>query len=87
MKFDKSGKRLASCSDDHTARVWNLDNLSSFDQEMPPGLDLNGTGHRLNTSLILRGHKDSVGSISWCPNLPSDKPRILATLVNPPSTF
>ena len=81
IKFDKRGKYLASCSDDRTARVWNLEDLNVHDQEIPPGLDINGSANRLNKSLILQGHNDSVGSIKWCFDMSDDEPRILATSV------
>ncbi|KAG6811854.1 hypothetical protein H0H92_005525 [Tricholoma furcatifolium] len=70
IKCSPSGKRLASCSDDLTARIWNVDDLND---ETIPGL--NAT----EPVVVLTGHKHSVSTIGWCPD-PSIGPHpLLAT--------
>lgn len=75
LKFNPSRTRIASCSDDHTARVWELGHLPEAItiQTMRPTELITG-------SLVLRGHTDSIGSMSWCPNVRPDAHEMLATV-------
>jgi len=60
IKSNPSGTRLASCSDDMTARVWNISNLRNLDSI--PGLVAS------DAVVVLEGHKHSVSTLSWCPD-------------------
>lgn len=61
IKCNPSGTRLASCSDDMSARVWNVDGVSNPDAI--PGLVTSSSA-----LVILEGHKHSVSTIGWCPD-------------------
>ncbi|KAF5384996.1 hypothetical protein D9615_001189 [Tricholomella constricta] len=60
IKCNPSGTRLASCSDDMTARVWNVGNIGNLDSI--PGLVAS------DAVVVLEGHKHSVSTIGWCPD-------------------
>ncbi|KAG6897965.1 hypothetical protein C0992_008355 [Termitomyces sp. T32_za158] len=71
IKCNPSRTRLASCSDDMTARVWSIDNINNNDSI--PGLVAS------DGVVVLQGHKHSVSTIGWCPD-PSLGPHpLLAT--------
>ncbi|KAG6842428.1 hypothetical protein C0991_007558 [Blastosporella zonata] len=70
IKVNSAGTRLASCSDDMTARVWNVDNLSN--NESIPGLVASDV-------VVLTGHKHSVSTIGWCPDSSIGPHPLLAT--------
>ncbi|KAJ7110376.1 WD40 repeat-like protein [Mycena crocata] len=74
IKCNPSGTRLASCSDDMSARIWKVDNISTSGDSIP-GLG----GPDSDSSLLLVGHKHSVSTIGWCPNTPAGTNEILAT--------
>ncbi|KAF9469758.1 WD40-repeat-containing domain protein [Collybia nuda] len=61
IKCNPSGTRLASCSDDMTARVWNVDSLSK-PADAIPGLVAS------ESIVVLEGHTHSVSAIGWCPD-------------------
>ncbi|KAI5122354.1 hypothetical protein M0805_004112 [Coniferiporia weirii] len=74
IKFNPARTRLASCSDDRTARIWVVGDLSglaagSSDPILPQKDDV----------VVLEGHSDSIGGIGWCPNIPEGSHEILAT--------
>ncbi|KAG6919042.1 hypothetical protein DXG01_009752 [Tephrocybe rancida] len=71
IKCNPSGTRLASCSDDMTARVWNVDNLHNNDSI--PGLVAS------DAVVTLSGHKHSVSTIGWCPDPTIGPHPLLAT--------
>lgn len=78
IKCNPSGTRLASCSDDQTARVWNLADLSGSrtpDSDPIPGLS------ESNRVVQLDGHDHSVSSISWCPQSSAGGVELIATSV------
>ncbi|KAF8079015.1 WD40 repeat-like protein [Lyophyllum atratum] len=60
IKSNPSGTRLASCSDDMTARVWNVSSLGNADSI--PGLVAS------DAVVVLEGHKHSVSTLGWCPD-------------------
>ncbi|KAJ6558241.1 WD40 repeat-like protein [Mycena capillaripes] len=64
IKCNISGTRLASCSDDTTARIWKVDDLSSSGSDQV---------------VVLMGHKHSVTTIGWCPDRPAGTNEIVAT--------
>ncbi|KAJ6486065.1 WD40 repeat-like protein [Mycena vitilis] len=66
IKCNPSGTRLASCSDDMTARIWKTDEISTE------------VGDVIR-SVLLVGHKHSVSMIAWCPNHPAGTNEIIAT--------
>ncbi|KAH8110643.1 WD40 repeat-like protein [Phellopilus nigrolimitatus] len=74
IKFNPSKTRLASCSDDQTARVWVVGTLASPSDALDPV-----PPQKQDDVLILEGHMDSIGSIGWCPNVPEGMHEILAT--------
>ncbi|KIJ65057.1 hypothetical protein HYDPIDRAFT_39702 [Hydnomerulius pinastri MD-312] len=65
VKCNPSRTRLASCSDDTTARIWNIENLHSEKSTCVP--------------VVLKGHKQCLTSIKWCPNTPSGEHELVAT--------
>ncbi|KAJ6541800.1 WD40 repeat-like protein [Mycena capillaripes] len=75
IKCNPSGTRLASCSDDMTARIWKVDNIStsSEGESSIPGLE------KPDEAVVLSGHKHSVSMICWCPDYPADTNEIIAT--------
>ncbi|KDQ63157.1 hypothetical protein JAAARDRAFT_120290 [Jaapia argillacea MUCL 33604] len=73
IKCNPSRTRLASCSDDRTARIWNVENITNPSPEDIPGL--------LSSSevVVLKGHKNAVSSIGWCPVTAKGQNELLAT--------
>ncbi|KAG6873839.1 hypothetical protein C0995_010451 [Termitomyces sp. Mi166 len=71
IKFNPSQTRLASCSDDMTARVWSIENLSNNDNI--PGLVAS------DGVVVLQGHRHSVSTIGWCPDPTLGSHPLLAT--------
>ncbi|KAF7292864.1 hypothetical protein MIND_01185400 [Mycena indigotica] len=63
IKFNATGTRLASGSDDQTARIWKLDDLDK----------------PTSTPLVLSGHTHSVNTVHWCPQVHAEDNPILAT--------
>ncbi|TFK41943.1 WD40-repeat-containing domain protein [Crucibulum laeve] len=72
IKVNPRGTLLASCSDDMTARVWDIEHLKASYDEIP-GL---ATSER---SVVMEGHKHSVSTIGWCPNNSPGDNEFLAT--------
>ncbi|TCD68083.1 hypothetical protein EIP91_011536 [Steccherinum ochraceum] len=66
IKCNPSRTLLASCSDDGTARIWNIADLTTAEPSS-------------ETARVLRGHDQAVSSILWCPKTESDAHEILAT--------
>ncbi|KAJ7762388.1 WD40 repeat-like protein [Mycena maculata] len=74
IKCNPSRTRLASCSDDTTARIWNIDDISKLTTDLIPGL----VGGQ-DTPIVLTGHQHSVSTIGWCPDYPAGTNEIIAT--------
>lgn len=72
IRFDPSQTRLASASDDGTARIWPVD---------VPGVRADADA--LTEPLVLTGHSKEVYALAWCPTGPHsahpEQPRMLAT--------
>ncbi|KAI0931269.1 hypothetical protein AcW1_001282 [Taiwanofungus camphoratus] len=66
IKCSPSRTKIASCSDDCTARIWNIEDVVF---SRPSNDDV----------VILRGHKSTVSTIAWCPVTPQGEHEILAT--------
>jgi transducin (beta)-like 1 len=69
VKWSHDGKLLASCSDDHTAKIWAIpDKFGSSSEPL---------------CLTLQGHAKEVYTVRWCPSGPGspnpNRPRRLAT--------
>ncbi|TDL28350.1 WD40 repeat-like protein [Rickenella mellea] len=77
IKFNPSRTRLASCSDDQTARIWNITNL--FRKPEPDSIPGLGTTTKPDSVITLKGHSDSIGSIGWCPAPSNSGHEIMAT--------
>ena len=74
IKVNASGTRLASCSDDGTACIWNVDNINeAADADAIPGLS---SSHQ---AVILKGHNHSVSTVGWCVDHPIGTNELLAT--------
>ena len=67
IRCNSTGTRLASCSDDRTARIWNIESGSI------PGLLTS------DHVVVLRGHGHCVNTISWCPDHPPGTNQLIAT--------
>lgn len=66
IKCNPSRTFLASCSDDTTARIWDLSAVKS--------------GQPFNkNSIILAGHSNTISSIVWSPTNANLKSEILGT--------
>ncbi|KAF9245902.1 WD40 repeat-like protein [Melanogaster broomeanus] len=65
LKCNPSRTRLATCSDDTTARIWNVENIHS---------EKSASAH-----VTLKGHKQCLTSIKWCPNTPTGEHELVAT--------
>ncbi|KAN0100425.1 WD40-repeat-containing domain protein [Tylopilus felleus] len=65
LKCNPSRTRLATCSDDATARIWNIEHVHS---EKP-----------ISTAVVLKGHKRWLTSIKWCPNNQAGERELVAT--------
>ncbi|EIN13834.1 WD40 repeat-like protein [Punctularia strigosozonata HHB-11173 SS5] len=65
VRVNESGTRLASCSDDRTARIWNVESIIHSSSESN---EINtSTGTKTDSFITLRGHKNKVSIIRWCP--------------------
>ncbi|KAJ7057089.1 WD40 repeat-like protein [Mycena amicta] len=73
IKFNAAGTRLASGSDDQTARIWKIEDLERPVTEATPGLG------DATTSIVLSGHIHSVNTIHWCPETTAGQNPLLAT--------
>lgn len=74
IKCNSRRTALASCSDDRTARVWDVESIKL-------GRPFN------NAVLTLEGHSSTVSSIAWCPWDQQSDGDILATCVHSPYKF
>ncbi|CAL1693992.1 unnamed protein product [Somion occarium] len=66
IKFNSSKGLLASCSDDHTARIWSMHDLLIPDAPAMP-------------AKVLEGHEGTVSSVMWQPKTPEEEHALLAT--------
>ncbi|KZT41403.1 WD40 repeat-like protein [Sistotremastrum suecicum HHB10207 ss-3] len=62
IKFNDSRTLLASCSDDRTARIWDIRGWEEHAKN-PQSPAVRG-----GAMWTLEGHTDSLGSINWCPS-------------------
>ncbi|KAJ7274890.1 WD40 repeat-like protein [Mycena rebaudengoi] len=69
IKCNSSGTHLVSCSDDTTARIWNIAGISAPDDA---SLDAPGLNAHPVESIVLRGHTHSVATAAWCPRHPAN---------------
>ncbi|KAI0347683.1 WD40 repeat-like protein [Trametopsis cervina] len=70
IRCNASRTLLASCSDDTTARVWSVNDITSA-----------STSKEQSSTALLAAHNQTVSSIAWCPTTPSppDSHDLLAT--------
>ncbi|PCH34026.1 WD40 repeat-like protein [Wolfiporia cocos MD-104 SS10] len=66
IKCSPSRTRIASCSDDRTARIWNIEDVV-FSR---PAND---------EVIVLSGHTNTVSTIAWCPVTAEGEHELLAT--------
>lgn len=66
IKCSPSRTRIASCSDDRTARIWNIEDVV---YSRPSNNDV----------IVLSGHTNTVSSIAWCPVTLDGEHELLAT--------
>ncbi|KDR85615.1 hypothetical protein GALMADRAFT_234582 [Galerina marginata CBS 339.88] len=72
IRVNPSGTRLASCSDDGTAHIWRVDNISHGPDAIP-GLSASDHG------VSLKGHMHSVSTVGWCVDHPAGTNELIAT--------
>ncbi|KAH0838128.1 WD40 repeat-like protein [Lanmaoa asiatica] len=65
LKCNPTRTRLATCSDDTTARIWNIEHLHSEKS--------------ISTLAVLKGHKRCLTSVKWCPNTQTGEHELVAT--------
>ena len=66
LKCNPPRTRLATCSDDTTARIWNIEHLSEKSTSTP---------------VVLKGHKRCLTAVKWCPNTLAGEHELVATCV------
>ncbi|KAI4528777.1 WD40 repeat-like protein [Schizophyllum commune Loenen D] len=76
IKANRDGTKLATCSEDRTARVWDI---SLIRASSPAGEDFPGLGITDLRSVVLEGHEKGVSTITWQPALVEGVPELLAT--------
>lgn len=67
VKCNPTKTRLASCSDDMTGRIWNIENIDP--------LRYIHDSH----SIVLKGHTGPVSHIVWSPITPNGEHELVAT--------
>ncbi|KAF7307468.1 hypothetical protein MIND_00541200 [Mycena indigotica] len=72
IRVNPAGTRLISCSDDQTARVWNIEHILRQS-------DSNGMLEDTPEPIVLSGHTNSIQLIAWCCNLEAGPNEVLAT--------
>jgi transducin (beta)-like 1 len=76
LRCNPSRTRLASCSDDNTTRVWNVDKIEPDSDETIPGL---AATDQMIVPVVLAGHTHSVTMIGWMPGRKPGAHEIVAT--------
>ncbi|CCL98106.1 uncharacterized protein FIBRA_00100 [Fibroporia radiculosa] len=66
IKCSPTRTKIASCSDDQTARIWNIEDVV---YSRPSNDDV----------MVLKGHTNTVSSIAWCPVTVEGEHELLAT--------
>ncbi|KAH9944279.1 WD40 repeat-like protein [Epithele typhae] len=66
VKCNPTRTRLASCSDDDTGRVWNIEDV--------------GSSRATPSPVILKGHNSPISNIVWSPFTPAGEHEIVATV-------
>lgn len=66
IKCNPSRTRLASCSDDATARIWNLEHVAD----------------KASVPVVLMGHTRCLTSVKWCPATVPGAHELVATYVS-----
>jgi transducin (beta)-like 1 len=72
IRCNKAGTRIATCSDDMTARIWNVESLPNSAESIP-GLVAS------DSVVVLEGHTHAVSTVAWCPNVSIGKHPMVAT--------
>ncbi|KAF5310672.1 hypothetical protein D9619_007721 [Psilocybe cf. subviscida] len=71
IRVNSSGTRLASCSDDGTAYIWNVEDLGRSAETIP--------GLSTSEQVVLKGHNHSVSTVTWCVDHPEGTNELLVT--------
>lgn len=76
-RYNKHSQQLATCSDDRSARIWDLSSMQE-DGSPPaiPGLAPPSAEPKVK---VLRGHKNNVSTVDWCPRQFPNENWLLAT--------
>lgn len=85
VKFNKHKTILASCSDDHTARIWLSEAWTNSDgsiAEADQVLNDAESAKKYPAKFILNGHTNPVGAIRWCPTEDGNTETLMATYVH-----
>lgn len=72
IRCNADGTRIATCSDDMTARIWNVESVYNSAESIP-GLVAS------DAVVVLEGHRHSVTTVGWCPNSSLNKHPMVAT--------
>ncbi|KAM5531714.1 hypothetical protein V8D89_014634 [Ganoderma adspersum] len=67
VKCNPTKTRLASCSDDMTGRIWNIESIDPLRYMQD------------SHSVVLKGHTGPVSHIVWCPLTPNGEHELVAT--------
>ena len=80
IRFDPTRTLLASCSDDHTVRVWTLTGLVGPHANEKASEEETNLLKKLGGSVVFSGHTEEVHSIDWVPGSGVDgRPKLLAS--------
>jgi transducin (beta)-like 1 len=79
VRFHAQQQLLATCSDDRTARIWRLQDILARARGGVAEPDGAGADSETDPSIVLRGHKNNVSTVDWCPAQPGGAVLLVTT--------